>query len=267
MPYSPSPSQSKLGWGRSESLDPSRHSQKGPESPRINLLTQPWSPPNSGIRREATPVADPPLPYIHPHDLPLTTSDVPPDCFEEFACPGLYKCIKPLAKTRSDWGGPISFYPVPYEQNKTTLGNPMRDCLYGIGLKDPDTPIFRQLAEAGKTHIAFVIMWPGYPDLDWKIDLPIFGLEGDMITRREFAYHIACQYQNFATVCTLNPTGPYASKKPRWRVGSGWYGFDRMRLSLLQHIEGDIWQASVRVLTDRGADPNGIRPMRNMEVS
>ena len=52
--------------------------------------------------------------------------------------------------------------------------------------------------------------------------------------------------------------------EPRWRVGRGGYTVDRMRLSVLYWVEGDIWQAYISVLTDRDVDPDGLKPMRDL---
>ena len=62
-------------------------------------------------------------------------------------------------------------------------------------------------------------------------------------------------------MCELNQVECH---DPRWRVGPGGYTFDRMRLCMLHWLDGDIWQACIRVLTDRDVDPNGRKPMRDI---
>lgn len=41
----------------------------------------------------------------------------------------------------------------------------------------------------------------------------------------------------------------------RWRVGPEGYTLDRIRLSMLQWMENDTWQAHMTVLTDREPRP------------
>jgi len=56
----------------------------------------------------------------------------------------------------------------------------------------------------------------------------------------------------------------FQCNEPRWRVGYGGYTLDRMRLSVLHWVDGDIWQAYVCVLTDQDVDPKGLKPMRDL---
>lgn len=37
------------------------------------------------------------------------------------------------------------------------------------------------------------------------------------------------------------------SKEPQWRIGPDGISFERLRLAGFWNVEGDIWQASVRV--------------------
>jgi hypothetical protein len=85
----------------------------------------------------------------------VTTSSIPPDCFEEFIIHPPYKDKKPGL---NKWGGIIDFLPIKISDNNHALGTPMRDCLRGFGLKDPDQRLFESLADTGKPHIEFMIM-------------------------------------------------------------------------------------------------------------
>jgi len=133
--------------------------------PHFLTPSPPPPPPPHATRRVVD--ANQRLPILLPTpspSRPLTTSFIPPGCFQEFVLPPRYKNKRPGSKTQSGkWGGPIGFAPflVPYKGalgNKGVLGTPLRDCLDGFGLKDPEERIFGSLASAGKSYIQFMIM-------------------------------------------------------------------------------------------------------------
>lgn len=90
------------------------------------------------------------LPVAPSESHPLSKSDIPPGCYEEFIT---HERGKPdFVK----WGGPIDFAPVKMPGN--VFGTPLRDCLAGFGVYNPEERLFQKWAAAGKTHIHFKIM-------------------------------------------------------------------------------------------------------------
>ena len=88
---------------------------------------------------------------------PLTTSVVPPGCFEQFVVHPYYKNVEPSRNVPGKWGEPIEFRPISLPINKNALGTPMHDCLHGFGLEDPQTRVLSSWAAANKNHIRFMI--------------------------------------------------------------------------------------------------------------
>lgn len=144
----------------------------------LELLTSPFNPdqtkyigsvpqmsPSPSPKFEANSSSypfSPILPLTASPSRPVTTSSIPPDCFEEFV-------IHPPHKNKkldlNKWGGVVDFRPIEVTDNKCVLGTPMRDCLSGFGLNNPDERLFQGLADAGKSHIEFMIM------VSWSFDL------------------------------------------------------------------------------------------------
>jgi hypothetical protein len=96
---------------------------------------------------------------VSPFDpLTMTTSSIiPPNCTEELINIDYINFSK--APDPLKWGGCIHFQPfkLPDNKNRNVHGTPLRDCLAGFGLRDPEQRIFQSLAAAGKTHIDFRI--------------------------------------------------------------------------------------------------------------
>lgn len=84
----------------------------------------------------------------------MTTSAIPHDCVEEYL--PLYK-LNDAEPDLEKWGGIIDFLPVQVADNEGALGTPLRDCLSGFGLSNPDERLFESLADAGKPHIELMI--------------------------------------------------------------------------------------------------------------
>ena len=95
------------------------------------------------------------LPVAPPPSHPPSTSIIPRGCFEEFITH-----TRPKKIDHFIWGGPIDFSPIelPNNRNKNVFGTPLRDCLAGFGVRDPDQRLFESWAATGKTHIDFKIM-------------------------------------------------------------------------------------------------------------
>ena len=113
---------------------------------------------------------------------PVSTASIPPFCYEELVIHHQYGNNVFYVDKNMDpdtWEGPIiDFLPIPAPANQGTLTTPMRDCLHGFGLKNPEERLFRSLASAGKTHIEFRIMvsWAYSWNIslsDWLIRSPI----------------------------------------------------------------------------------------------
>lgn len=76
----------------------------------------------------------------------------------------------------------------------------MEHCISMVGLNNPHTPMFEDLAKMGKKTIAFALTWPGYEHIDWVVDIPIMRPSGVLITRGELAAALANQFRNFVNV-------------------------------------------------------------------
>ena len=98
------------------------------------------------------------LPLTPSPSRPVTTSAIPRDCFEESVIPPPYKNITSLDLTKWGTGSIIDFRPIQVYENQGTLGTPLRDCLTGFGLHDPEERLFQSLAGARKSHFELIIM-------------------------------------------------------------------------------------------------------------
>ncbi|KDQ55397.1 hypothetical protein JAAARDRAFT_37418 [Jaapia argillacea MUCL 33604] len=113
-------------------------------------------------------------------------------------------------------------------------------------MMNPTERVFADVARGGAQSVTFAITWPGYGDLlRWERTLGLYGANG-LLTRQELAFIVGKHYEEFIGYCQNLPC-----KEPKWQIGrNSGYNLSRMKLSSLWHLEGEVWQASIRVLSE-----------------